>query len=648
MASCDGVPLASCLPVRRRAARSSRAIAIAPGAARAQTQTPAPPYESSPRRLTFGGEISGILGPRDDDAFFNYTDYERNALRLVRIRLFGEWRLARPLSVVGELRTEAAEDIEAAALFVRWQPWESREFAIQAGRIPPVVGAFARRAYGRDNAVIGLPLAYQYLDLAAARRAAGDDRRRPADAGPRLAAELSHRRADARAGRVADRGVALGHRRRSALAARHRSKPRRAVTRGAPAVPVVRDTPNRRAGRARVAVQMPIGLTVGGSAARGQWIEDDVLALVPAAQRRDRCRRSLGDGRRIRRTGRWLLRGEWIRFGVRGAVRRAAPGAGPALDAWSGFVEARYRLHPRWQVGARVERLDFSRVTRTVESGAADRLGCRRRSGRGRGRLPRDARLRRSRRLAAQLAGRRPRPRRAAIRRCRCSTGSDPRSSLRWLRPAALAVVAGVDALARRRRARRAASAARSSRSIRGRRRGRPRGVRPRRRAARSRRPPPVRRLSRGGAGVTPSTTCSPAARAWISSGQQFVPRVLAITVGTIVDFPNNDTTFHNVFSLAPFQTFDLGRYPPGRTGPCDSIAPGLVPVFCDIHSHMSAYVLVFSHPFFAVTDEAGRYTIAGVPPGAVFARDLERARRARRRGRSSSSRARSSRRRSR
>jgi plastocyanin len=99
--------------------------------------------------------------------------------------------------------------------------------------------------------------------------------------------------------------------------------------------------------------------------------------------------------------------------------------------------------------------------------------------------------------------------------------------------------------------------------------------------------------------------------------GEQFVPRVLAITVGTVVDFPNSDVTFHNVFSLSPFRTFDLGRYRPGRTGSVRFDRAGVVPVFCDIHSYMSAYILVFSHPFFAVTDEEGRYTIGAVPPGS-------------------------------
>ena len=99
--------------------------------------------------------------------------------------------------------------------------------------------------------------------------------------------------------------------------------------------------------------------------------------------------------------------------------------------------------------------------------------------------------------------------------------------------------------------------------------------------------------------------------------GEQFVPRVLAITVGTTVEFPNNDVTFHNVFSLSRVKHFDLGRYKPGKSGTVLFDRPGIVPVFCDIHSHMSAYILVFSHPFFSLTDDAGDYVISGVPAGA-------------------------------
>jgi len=99
--------------------------------------------------------------------------------------------------------------------------------------------------------------------------------------------------------------------------------------------------------------------------------------------------------------------------------------------------------------------------------------------------------------------------------------------------------------------------------------------------------------------------------------GEQFIPHVLAITVGTTVDFPNNDAEFHNVFSLSKTKTFNLGNYPKGQSRAVVFDKPGIVPVSCDIHRHMSAYILVFSHPFFSVTDDDGAFTIPGVPPGA-------------------------------
>lgn len=106
-------------------------------------------------------------------------------------------------------------------------------------------------------------------------------------------------------------------------------------------------------------------------------------------------------------------------------------------------------------------------------------------------------------------------------------------------------------------------------------------------------------------------------ARARINQiNEQFVPRVLAITTGTTVDFPNSDRIYHNVFSLSKPRTFDLGRYAAGSSRAVRFDRPGIVRVFCDIHSHMSAWVLVFNHPFFASTDEDGRYAIRNVPPG--------------------------------
>ena len=96
-----------------------------------------------------------------------------------------------------------------------------------------------------------------------------------------------------------------------------------------------------------------------------------------------------------------------------------------------------------------------------------------------------------------------------------------------------------------------------------------------------------------------------------------FVPHLLAITVGTTVDFPNDDQTYHNVFSLSKPRRFDLGRYAAGRSKAVRFDRPGIVRVFCDIHSQMNAFILVFDHRLFAVTDADARYRIDRIPPGA-------------------------------
>jgi plastocyanin len=98
--------------------------------------------------------------------------------------------------------------------------------------------------------------------------------------------------------------------------------------------------------------------------------------------------------------------------------------------------------------------------------------------------------------------------------------------------------------------------------------------------------------------------------------GATFEPHVLAVTVGTTVAFPNDDRTYHNVFSLSRPRRFDLGRYAAGRSKDVRFERAGLVRVFCDIHAHMNAFIFVFDHRFYAATDEDGRYRIDRVPPG--------------------------------
>jgi plastocyanin len=97
---------------------------------------------------------------------------------------------------------------------------------------------------------------------------------------------------------------------------------------------------------------------------------------------------------------------------------------------------------------------------------------------------------------------------------------------------------------------------------------------------------------------------------------ETFLPHVLAVRAGTTVDFPNEDETYHNVFSLSRTRRFDLGRYAAGQSKAVRFDQPGIVRVFCDIHSHMSAFVLVFNHRYFATANAEGRYAIPAIPPG--------------------------------
>jgi plastocyanin len=99
-------------------------------------------------------------------------------------------------------------------------------------------------------------------------------------------------------------------------------------------------------------------------------------------------------------------------------------------------------------------------------------------------------------------------------------------------------------------------------------------------------------------------------------SNEAFTPRVVAVTRGSTIDFPNGDPIFHNVFSLSAAATFDLGRFPRGASRSRVFDKPGLVKVYCHLHSHMSATILVLDHPYYTVPDADGAFALAGVPEG--------------------------------
>jgi plastocyanin len=96
-----------------------------------------------------------------------------------------------------------------------------------------------------------------------------------------------------------------------------------------------------------------------------------------------------------------------------------------------------------------------------------------------------------------------------------------------------------------------------------------------------------------------------------------FIPHVMAVEVGTGVDFPNADPFFHNVFSIFNGKRFDLGLYASGESRPVYFNRPGVSYIFCNIHPQMGAVVVALDTPYFVVSDPDGNFSISAVPEGS-------------------------------
>ena len=121
---------------------------------------------------------------------------------------------------------------------------------------------------------------------------------------------------------------------------------------------------------------------------------------------------------------------------------------------------------------------------------------------------------------------------------------------------------------------------------------------------------------------VAPSVELQPAGRTpapharLIQRNKTFDPHVVAVEVGSLVEFPNRDPFFHNVFSLFNGKRFDLGLYEAGSTRSVHFDRPGICYIFCNIHPQMSAVVVVVDTAFFAVSDVKGDIAVPDVPAG--------------------------------
>jgi plastocyanin len=126
---------------------------------------------------------------------------------------------------------------------------------------------------------------------------------------------------------------------------------------------------------------------------------------------------------------------------------------------------------------------------------------------------------------------------------------------------------------------------------------------------------PPVAVVYLEGTFAKPDT---PAVTQITQKNLTFSPTLLPVQVGTKVEFPNFDDTYHNIFSFSPAKRFDLGRYRSDEKPVPSQVfdVPGLVTLRCDIHEHMRALILVLATPHFVITNADGEFRLTGLPDG--------------------------------
>jgi hypothetical protein len=344
--------------------------------ARAQS-IPSEPVVLAGGRLTLSGDVTGTMSCsaanettpancHEETGFFNYTDYKRSTLRMLRMDLRAAVRAGDHVSVLADLRSENGTSPRPYGLYVRIRPWATRDLDVQIGRVPPTFGSFARRSYAADNLLIGYPLAYQYLTSL-----------RP-DSIPANADELLGMRGrgwlssfsvgepDANNGLPImsafrwDTGVQV-HASNAII------EGAAAVTTGSLGNPLVGDDNAGKQVAGRVALRPVAGLVVGTSAARGPFLTRGAVRAAPAAARDASYTQSaVGVDVEYSRDY-YLVRVETI------VSDWTLPVAGaPAIDlplrAIATSVEGRYKLHPRLYVAGRFDSLGFSRVSGTTRA----------------------------------------------------------------------------------------------------------------------------------------------------------------------------------------------------------------------------------------------------------------------------------------
>ena len=358
---------------RARLALVLTAAVALPAAAAAQS-IPSEPIVFGNGRVTLGGDVSATFACTDaanstskicsdDTGFFNYSDYEHSTLRMLRVDVSTAVKATDRMSVLAEIRSEDAGQFVPYALYVRVKPWVSRAFDIQAGRVPPTFGAFARRTYAADNLLIGYPLAYQYLTSIRA------------DAIPANADELLRMRGRgwlsnySLGNTAADRGLPIVSAFRwdtgvQVHGATEIMDATFAVTTGSLSNPLVGDDNSGKQVAARVSMHPVAGLLFGISAAQGPFLTRDATRSASVdATNRDYTQSAIGADVEYSRNY-YLVRFEGIISTWR-LPEIGTPAITEPLRSSSFLLEGRYKIRPGLYAAARVDHLGFSEITGT-------------------------------------------------------------------------------------------------------------------------------------------------------------------------------------------------------------------------------------------------------------------------------------------
>jgi hypothetical protein len=313
--------------------------------------------------VTIGGDVSASFGSTDP-GFFDYTDYEHSALRMLRVNVSAAVKAGDHLSVLGDLLTENFDSVRPYALYLRVRPWTDRDIDIQAGRVPPTFGAFSRRTYVSDNPLIGYPLAYQYLTALRS------------DALPATADELLQKRGGGWLVRYSvgdaalDHGVPLvsafrwdtGVQVHAVLRGDRSLNATASVTTGTISNPLFSDDNGGKQVAGRVEWRPAAALALGTSIAHGAFAGDRAVAAAGAAQREsDFTQTAWGADAEFSRDY-YVLRVETIVSDWRIPFARQPEMQDP-LRAYAISIEGRYRIQPGLYAAARVDRLGFSDIT---------------------------------------------------------------------------------------------------------------------------------------------------------------------------------------------------------------------------------------------------------------------------------------------